>query len=495
MKKLSCFLAAILLLVTTALSLGPAQEVQAFDISEVNYQNFNRYNSAKVGSPLEFRCALSYLTAETQDVSSWKAALCPSDNVTPEAAVAVFNFSNDDKIIDNVHGYAYMVKRVTLASDVPEGYYTRVVWDENGTVQFQAEDTIPYINKTLVSVSCSMMNNDGYAYAYVYAENMPLSAATCPTFYAADKTTPVTSFNDYAVERNQYGEKVHIYRLNILDASQFALDSDGLTYLYYKVGTPCTSISVSGNEAGNDGGFGVSYSDADGFGYTYIYNVNNYIQKYNLGFEATNPFDKKTVVDNPSDTTNNSTDSSAADDDEENDDHDSNDSGSASATATVGGQEVSVTISAIQNSDVPEVQSAINNVVNWTGQIATKPAEVVKILNQYAPSMKVDGVTAGGTLDLAVPGGTDISSGVRITFSDNTISANVKRGDKIIVLHIKHDGSIEYIPAEAGDGTITATFTSLSPIAWFKVSAAGTSNGISPKTGFSFWNYLAELFR
>ncbi|MGN0168636.1 MAG: hypothetical protein ACI4AB_11370 [Acetatifactor sp.] len=483
MKKISGFMAAVLVFVAVAVAMGPAQEAQAFSQSEIEYSDYKWYTSAKAGTSIYFWCDLEYETAESLDVTGWKAALCPSNNVSLDAAAATFELSNADKQINNDSCWASLAKKGTLASDIPEGVYKQAIFDRDGNLVKEFENTTSYINKSLVSFECSLMNNDGYAYAYVYSENLPLSAATYPTFYAADKTTAVTSFNDYAVETNRNGYKVHIYRLNILDASQFTLDSNGYTYLYYKVGTPNVDVSVSGNDAGNDGGIGLYCSDTNGFDWISAYNVNDYVQRHEeLGYEVTNPFDKTAVA-------------YSDDDDDDDDDDDTNQYHVRTAAATVGDQKVSVSVTSIQNSEVPAVQSAINNVVNWTSQIATKPAEVVKILNQYAPSMKIEGVTAGGTLDLAVPAGTDISSGARITFSDENISANVKSGDKIVVLHIKHDGSIEYIPAEAGDGTITATFTSLSPVAWFKVSASGSNNSISPKTGLSFWNFLMDLFR
>ena len=62
--------------------------------------------------------------------------------------------------------------------------------------------------------------------------------------------------------------------------------------------------------------------------------------------------------------------------------------------------------------------------------------------------------------------------------------------DQIVVLHVKNDGTIECVPATAGDGCITATFTSLSPVAWFKVSNAEKITATSPKTGESFWSFI-----
>lgn len=485
MKKISCFMAALLVFVATAVAMGPVQKAQAFSKSEINYSDYTWYYSAKAGQDIHFEYKLEY----DADVTGWKAALCPSTNKSLDAAVATFELTNADKYVSAESSTANLSKYTTLASDIPEGYYCQAFFDGNGAYVGDNGRTTLYINKSLVSVGCSLMNNDGYAYAYVYSENLPLSADTCPTFYASDKTTAITSFNDYTVETSRNGEKVHIYRLNILDASQFELDSNGDTYLYYKIGTPNVEVTVSGNEAGNDGGIGVFRADANGFNWTTAYSVNDYVQKYNPGFEVTNPFDK-TATDNSSNSS--AADNSASDD---NQDDSASTSNVPATTAAVGEQQVPVSVTSIQNSEVPAVQAAIDNVVSWTSQVATKPAEVAKVLNQYAPSMKVSGVTAGGTLDLAIPVGFDISTGAKITFSDDNISANVKSGDKVVVLHIKHDGSIEYIPAEAGDGTITATFTSLSPVAWFKVNTSGNNNNISPKTGISFWNFLMDLFR
>ena len=163
------------------------------------------------------------------------------------------------------------------------------------------------------------------------------------------------------------------------------------------------------------------------------------------------------------------------------------------STASVGGNNVPITVNTIQSSETPAVQESINSVVSWVGQISSRSSEVVKVLKAFAPAEKVTSVTTGGTLDLSVPSDVDISSGVKVTFTDSSIKASVKNGDKVIVLHVKHDGNIEYIPAVAGDGTITATFTSLSPIAWFKVGT--NTGGVSPKTGVSFWDFLMRLFR
>ncbi len=59
---------------------------------------------------------------------------------------------------------------------------------------------------------------------------------------------------------------------------------------------------------------------------------------------------------------------------------------------------------------------------------------------------------------------------------------NVKANDKIVVLHQKADGTWETItPDKVEDGKVTATFTSLSPVAFVTGGSAAAVK--SPKTG------------
>ena len=201
MKKICGFLAALLVLFSVGTIVDPIQEVNAFSSSEINYQDFSWYCSGKAGADVEFYASLVYTTASELDVSGWKAALCPENHVTLEDAVAVFDISNTDKVINTEYNYAYVSLTAALENDIPEGNYQRVVFDAEGNVRL-ARSSEKYVNQQLAFFECDLINDDGYAYAYVYAENTPLSAETYPTFYAADKTTPVTSFNDYATEIN-----------------------------------------------------------------------------------------------------------------------------------------------------------------------------------------------------------------------------------------------------------------------------------------------------
>lgn len=474
MKKISAFLASLLLFTAIAMSFGPAKTAHAFSSSEMDYSGLEWYQSSKAGSRIYFSMNLDLESAKTLDVTGWKAALCPPGSVSLSDAVVSFDISNADKNINEEYKYAMISKSVNLPSDIKEGEYTKLFFDAAGNPVGGGRTSSTYINKVLLNFSCDIINNDGYAYAYVYSENPVVNASTYPTFYAADRKTVLTSFEDYTTTVSDYGDTVHHYKLKILDKSQFAMEEEYLTYLYVKAGTPNIPISVSDGDAGvaNDGGIGLASCDAEGFGWLYARDMNAYAAKYELKEEIKSPFDDS---------------SSAVEETEEEDDEEKYE---IDTPAIVGDEEVSVYVKEIEGGNSSEEQHAINNLVYWVEHLS----DAVGAMKQYAPAMKVSKVLAAGTLDLAIEGGVDISKGAKITFTDANIAEQVKSGDKVIVLHVKHDGTIEYLPAVAGDGTITATFTSLSPVAWYKVEANGSAGAVSPKTGVSFWDYLIGLF-
>ena len=72
----------------------------------------------------------------------------------------------------------------------------------------------------------------------------------------------------------------------------------------------------------------------------------------------------------------------------------------------------------------------------------------------------------------------ELAEGIDITFPVWWIAPS----DKIIVLHLKSDGVWELLPATAGDGKITATFTSLSPVMITKVSEEAATDGTEQGT-------------
>lgn len=110
---------------------------------------------------------------------------------------------------------------------------------------------------------------------------------------------------------------------------------------------------------------------------------------------------------------------------------------------------------------------------------AIKTAEGLKAVMGDA---YVEGMEVVDVADVTVPEGTPMP--VTITFTVPGVGVNTK----VAVLH--YNGSAwEVVESKAGEGTITATFTSLSPVAFVidKNTAVGESkpagNSVSPKTG------------
>lgn len=102
-------------------------------------------------------------------------------------------------------------------------------------------------------------------------------------------------------------------------------------------------------------------------------------------------------------------------------------------------------------------------------------------LQQILGSAFVEGMHVIDVIDVSVPAGTEMP--VEITFSVPGVTAN----SNVAVLH--YDGSkwetSSVSGVSAGNGTITATFASLSPVALVADTAASSSSSstASPKTG------------
>ncbi len=62
--------------------------------------------------------------------------------------------------------------------------------------------------------------------------------------------------------------------------------------------------------------------------------------------------------------------------------------------------------------------------------------------------------------------------GLDITIKDSKIKA----GDRMILLHVKEDGSVEEISVQVKDGAITGHFTSLSPVVYYAVASADVND-------------------
>lgn len=103
---------------------------------------------------------------------------------------------------------------------------------------------------------------------------------------------------------------------------------------------------------------------------------------------------------------------------------------------------------------------------------AVSPATVTSAKNAVATLVSKN-ATLLKVVDVKLP----------VSFKSATITfqvSGVKAGQSVSVLHQTSTGTWEVLPATAGDGTITATFTSLSPVAFVINNAASTT---SPKTG------------
>lgn len=124
---------------------------------------------------------------------------------------------------------------------------------------------------------------------------------------------------------------------------------------------------------------------------------------------------------------------------------------SAVAAATEDG--TAVTVSAVTETVVTDAQKAA---VALVGQSAATNAGTVQVEKVFELTATISGPT---NITIAVPG--------------------VTAGQKVAVLHQKADGTWESVPVtNVSAGSVTATFTSLSPVAIVTYA--------SPKTGESF---------
>lgn len=97
----------------------------------------------------------------------------------------------------------------------------------------------------------------------------------------------------------------------------------------------------------------------------------------------------------------------------------------------------------------------------------------LEALNAYEAGMKVVDVK-----NVKIVGdASKVTFPITITFKVN----GIKAGDKVILLHYVDDSKgWEKLDTTTGNGTVTATFNSLSPVAFIKVADAATT---SPTTG------------
>lgn len=112
------------------------------------------------------------------------------------------------------------------------------------------------------------------------------------------------------------------------------------------------------------------------------------------------------------------------------------------------------------------------NKVEVTVTVATE--EVKTEAAAKATELVGEGSSVLATVDVTLPTAVSKENPVTITFS----VPGVKAGDAVSVLHQKHDGTWEKLAGTAGDGTVTVTFTELSPIAFVLEKAAAPAGDV-----------------
>ena len=134
--------------------------------------------------------------------------------------------------------------------------------------------------------------------------------------------------------------------------------------------------------------------------------------------------------------------------------------------------------------DVAAPVDAVVTVVNGQEvELTVEPVEEAVVETVYdkvetaTTSSSTETHTVAAIVEVSLPAGVTMpAEGLAITFDVDGIVA----GDHIYLLHQKADGTWETItPSKVADGKVTATFTSLSPVAIVKVVDEATS----PKTG------------
>ena len=154
----------------------------------------------------------------------------------------------------------------------------------------------------------------------------------------------------------------------------------------------------------------------------------------------------------------------------------------AGATATVNGTAVTITVT-------PVAQTTADNTA---AVVKEQLKDVLNIANNYIGGTKGDKLAADAK-DAGKKIGAEVVSVSDVTVTGMTVSASnpvtitfpvagVTADSYVLVLHFNSTtGKWENIPATTGNGTVTATFTSLSPVAIVKLSAdtkpaAGNNN-------------------
>lgn len=169
------------------------------------------------------------------------------------------------------------------------------------------------------------------------------------------------------------------------------------------------------------------------------------------------------------------------------------------AYATVNGQQIEVqysvalSLNEVQSEKVDKALVVKFDNVDWSAVKTEEEAEAI-YSEIYAGFIKetigvtVPGVETMNIREIKAPAGLDMSAGVPITFETPEIVA----GDNVIVIHLTDAGEWENIPAVAGNGVITGTFTSLSPVFYFKVTGVAAEASGSEEHYHSYAAVVVE---
>lgn len=168
------------------------------------------------------------------------------------------------------------------------------------------------------------------------------------------------------------------------------------------------------------------------------------------------------------------------------------------AYATVNGQRIEVQVSnvvtfnEIQHEKANSVWFEKFDAIDWENLTDEECMAASNAIScsfiEKTIGVKVSGVGMRDMVEIKPLAGVDMSAGVPITFETPGIAA----GDNVIVIHLTDAGEWENIPAVAGDGVITGTFTSLSPVFYFEVTGVAAEASGSEEHYHSYAAVVVE---
>ena len=114
------------------------------------------------------------------------------------------------------------------------------------------------------------------------------------------------------------------------------------------------------------------------------------------------------------------------------------------------------------------------------GTVKTEALPATTTASAVAAAPSVLGLSAGQSVNTLASYNVHLTAGklpadIKFNVAGVTANSNIK------VLHQKADGTWESVPVVVSNGSVTATFTSLSPVVIVEVATSTT--GASPKTG------------